>query len=276
MFASLLESCFNFNFYARVVELSGGKAAAYLTLLAAVSAIAFTVYIHQVILPKLNEASSKLPTITIKNGQVSVESNEGTPPSGVLFSDPEKILSIDLALDSNKTTIQAPTDYDYTLVITKYTLILKRRFGETYSAALPYGFSLTIYKNRLQAFIESWRWGILGFVFLASFAVFLAVEFAFAFALTIPGLMAWGILRRDLSYGGLMILCIYAVTPAMFIGILLLWLNTRFILPPELLDNQFWLYLIVSLEYVLGGLLAIAPPQQFAKASDKLYGDRML
>jgi hypothetical protein len=276
LFSSLLESCVSFRFYKRAIELPISKVAVYLTLLAAISACSLTLYVQQVILPKLNEASSQLPTITIKNGQVSVESTEVAATAGVLFSDPEKILRIDLALDGNKAAIYAATDYDYTLVITKYTVILKQRFGQTYSAALPYGFSLTIYKNRLQAFIESWRWMILGFVFLASFAVFLGLKFALAFALTIPGLIAWGILRRDLTYGKLMILCIYAVTPAMFLGILLLWLNTRFVLPPELVRHQFWLYLIVGMEYVLGGLLALAPPPQYAKASDKISGEPML
>jgi len=275
LFSSLLESCVSFRFYARIVETPLGRAFTYLTLLAVLSAVAFTVFVYHVILPRLNEASSKLPTITVKNGTVSVEIADGAPASGTLYADPERVLRIDLALDSEKEILREATGYDYTLVITKYTLILKKRSGQVLSRSLPYGFSLTIFKNRLQAFIEEWLWWIVALVFLFSFAFFWVLKLATAFALTIPGVICWGTLRRDLTYGKLMVLCIYALTPAMFLGMLLLWLNAQFLLPAGLLKYQWVIYLAVSLEYLVGGLVAIAPPQPVRNVNDKTLTERM-
>src|SRR5438552_18498046 len=119
LFASLLNSCVRFSFYAEVVATSLGRAFAFLTLLAAVSAISFTIYAHQVILPSLDRASDKLPTLTIDNGRVSVEGQIDTSQPSTLYADPQKVLRVDLDLTGSKERPSMASDFDFLVVITK-------------------------------------------------------------------------------------------------------------------------------------------------------------
>ena len=266
---SLLESCVSFKFYARIVETSLGRSCAYLTLLAVVSAVAFSAYLQLVILPKLHSASDKLPPLTIKNGKVTVE---GETQTATLYADPEKILRIDLDLDKEKGKL-APSHFEYTVVIGKFTVALKRITGEIYTFTLPYGFGVTIHKNALHFFLDSWEWLIALFGFLGAFVFFFAVKFVHAFLLTIPGLVFWGILRRDLTYGRLLTLCIYALTPATLCSVLIQCLNAQFVLPPVVMEFQWLIYFLVAVEYLLGGLLAIPGPATM-KTHEKVFSER--
>jgi hypothetical protein len=269
---SLLESCISFRFYARIIETSLARSLSYLTMLAAISAFSALAYFHQVILPKLDKASDKLPPFTIKNGKVSVE---GGPQSATLYADPEKILRIDLDLDGQKGRRLAATGYEYTVVITRYAIILKQVTGQVNTLSLPYGFSLTIHKNALHFFIESWAWLIVLLGFLGSFAFFWVLRFLQAFLLSIPGLVLWGLLRRDLTYGKLLTLCIYALTPAILCGMVIVWLNAAFVLPRIVIEFQWIIYFLVALEYLFGGLLALPEPSTM-KVHDKPSLDRLL
>ncbi len=274
LFASLLNSCVRFSFYAEIIKTSLGRAFAFLTLLAAIAAVSFTVYVHQVLLPSLDRASEKLPAITITNGKVSVETPGEVPLPSTLYADPQKILRIDLDLNGSGQHRSAPSDFDYTVVITKYTIVVQQLTGETHTFGLPYGFSLTIHKRSLHFFLDSWLWLILLMVFLGSFGFFWALKFLQAFVLTIPGLILWGILRRDLTYGKLYTICIYALAPATLLSVLLLWFNARFALPVVVLQYQWVVYFLIALEYVAGGLAATSriPPQ---KPEEKNLTERM-
>jgi hypothetical protein len=275
LFASLLESCVSFSFYAEVVKNNLARGMAFLTLLALVSAVSFTVYVNETILPSLNRASDKLPTIEIKNGKVLVEGLGETPVHSTLYADPQKVLRIDIDLESSGETPRTAIDYDYTVVIKKYTIILKPLAGQVHSFGLPYGFSIKITKNWLAIFIHAYLWLILLFVFVGSFVGFWVVRLAQAFVLSIPGLVFWVILRRDLTYGKLFTICIYALAPASLLNILILWLNAKFMLPQEIMQYQWAVFLIVALEYVLGGIIAVQPPPALPKANDRTLSERM-
>src|SRR5262249_14136373 len=148
-------------FYADVVQTQLSRGVAFLTLLALVSAVSFTAYVNETVLPSLERASDKLPTISIKSGKVSVEGLGDTPQHTTLYADPQKVLRIDIDLEGTSNPRNTVSDYDYTVVIKKYTIILKRLTGEPFAFGLPYGFSFTFSKNWLAIFIHSYLWLIL-------------------------------------------------------------------------------------------------------------------
>lgn len=276
LFASLLKSCVSFSFYAEVVKTNLGRGIAFLALLAVVSAVAFTLYVYETILPSLERASDKLPTISIKNGKVSVEGFGEAPAHSTLYADRQKLLRIDLDLESNGEMQKSTGNFDYIVVIKKYTIVLRRLTGDPYVFGLPYGFNFSLTKNWLAIFINAYLWLILLLVFIGSFVWFWALRFAQAFVLSIPGLVFWGILRRDLTYGKLLTICCYALAPATLVSILILWLNAKFMLPLEIMQFQWAIFLVIALEYVLGGLIAVQPVSTLPRANGRTLTERMI
>lgn len=159
-------------------------------------------------------------------------------------------------------------------MITKYTIVLKRLGGYTHVFSLPYGFNLTIYKNSPHFFLQSWLWLILFVTFLCSFALFWIVKLGQAFLLSIAGVIFWGALRRDLTYGKVLTLCVYALTPATLFTILILWLNSQFVLPRIVFEYEWIIYFVIALEFLLGGMVAIEPPAP-VKTNEKTLTERL-
>jgi len=283
LFASLLYSCVRFSFYAEIVKTQAGRAFAFLSLLSAIAAISFTVYVYQVLVPSLERASDKLPVMMVKNGKVSVETQGEEPQSSNIYSDPQKVLRIDLDLGNSKQAHEWSSEFDYNVLITKYTIVIKHEpsdlltrliIGEVHALGLPYGTDHTLHKNSVAIFLDSWLWLILLLVFLGSFAFFWALKLAQAFLLTIPGLVIWGIMRRELTYAKLYTMSIYSLAPATLVSVLILVLNTQFALPQELLQYQWIIYFVVALEFLIGGIVAVPQPG-IPKPEEKTLTERM-
>lgn len=277
LFSSLIESCTRFKFYAEIVGTSLGRAFAYLALLAVISAVSFTAYLHEAVLPSVLRASDTLPLISIKNGKLTVESEGDWYVYTNLYADARGTFKLDLDLSTTKTDRYAPTDHDYAVVLTRYTVIVKEKAGRVTQFDLPYLFKFGMErKYDVRVFIEAWQWPIMGVCFVATWAAHAALMLVAAFLLSILGLFLWWLLQRDLTYGKLLTLCIYALTPSTLLSVLLLWLNAEFVLPRLVLEYQLAIELIIALEFVVGGLLAIQSIST-SKADDyKTLTERML
>lgn len=262
LFSSLLESCVRFPFYAEVIKAPLSRAFAYLTLLAGISAASMTLYIHYIILPRVSEAADKLPALSLHNGKIALASEQASAEPRTIYADPQRILRIDLDLESKGGLESTRGRYNYLVAISKYHITLRRLGGEIHQFSAPYGFDLKVSEHTLHSVIESWLWLILLLTFVGSFLIYFAIAFVLALALTVPGLIFWSILRRDLTYGKLLSVCLYALTAPTLFSILLLWLNVRFELPRILFDFFWVFYMLIALEYLVGGLAAMPPGEK--------------
>lgn len=276
LFSSLLESCVRFPFYAEVIKTPLSRTFAYLTLLAGICAASMTLYIHTIILPRVTEAADTLPALSLRNGKIALASEDAPAEPRTIYADPQRILRIDLDLESKGGLESTRDRYNYLVVISKYHITLRRLGGEIHQFSAPYGFDLKVSVHTLHSVIESWLWLILLLTFAGSFLIYFAITFVLALALTVPGLVFWSLLRRDLTYGRLLTLCLYALTAPTWFSILLWWMNTRFELPRILFDFFWVFYMLIALEYLVGGIAAMPPGEkqrdETARLQEGVYG----
>ena len=241
----LLEVCLRFDFSRKAATRPLREALASLTVLAMIYALSQAAYTLLILFPKAEIAVRNLPTIVIDNGFVAIPDEE---PQTIL-EDPRRHLLLFVAPRGEFTV--SSVEYDLAAGLDRKNFLLRDARGQWWAFPLPHTLRMTIERDTIWAFLESWRPVLVVGIGLAMLAWFCFSRIVLALALA--GIVSVFGAKFSPSYK----ITLYALGPATFFGLTLQWLNAFLVVPPLWIGYAIIPYLAITFVYLIGGLFML-------------------